>query len=140
MGTDVESFTVERHLGEEMGSITVARRIARDALNAWDYRGHREDVLLVVSELVTNALVHGAGAPVLRLAGGPAQIRIEVHDAGKEWPKAREPGPADGWGLHVIQQLCTRWGTSHREAGKAVWCELAAPLAALAPDLSGSRV
>ncbi len=130
MGIGAESFTVERHLTEEMDSITVARQIVRDALEDWDYAGRREDVLLVVSELVTNALVHGAGAPVLRMTGGSTHIRIEVGDSSEELPEAREPGPADGWGLHVMERLSTRWGASHREGGKVVWCELAAPFAA----------
>lgn len=139
MGIRAESFTVERHLSEEMGSITVARQIVRDALDAWGYAGQHEDVLLVVSELVTNALMHGAGAPMLRMTGGSTHIRIEVGDSSEEAPKVREPGPADGWGMHVIGRLSSRWGISHREGGKVVWCELAAPLAALAPDPGGIR-
>lgn len=134
MGIRTESFTVERHLSEEMGSITVARQIVRDALDAWHYAGKHEDVLLVVSELVTNALIHGAGAPVLRLTGGSTHIRIEVGDSSEEMPQAREPGPGNGWGMHVIGRLSSRWGISQHEGGKVVWCELAAPLAALAPD------
>ncbi|MFD2352783.1 hypothetical protein ACFSTC_31090 [Nonomuraea ferruginea] len=69
MGTGLDSHMVEHHLAEEMGSISVARQVARDTLMTWGYRGRFEDVLLVVSEMVTNALVHGAGAPVLRIAG-----------------------------------------------------------------------
>jgi anti-sigma regulatory factor (Ser/Thr protein kinase) len=139
MGIRADSFMVERHLSEEMGSITVARQIVRDALDAWGYAGQHEDVLLVASELVTNALIHGAGAPVLRMTGGSTHIRIEVGDSSEEEPEAREPGPADGWGMHVIERLSSRWGISHREGGKVVWCELAAPFAALAPDPSGIR-
>jgi anti-sigma regulatory factor (Ser/Thr protein kinase) len=139
MGRHTESLTVERHLTEEMGSITVARQIVRDALDAWDYTGQHEDVLLVVSELVTNALMHGAGAPVLRMTKEATHIRIEVGDSSEEAPKAREPGPADGWGMHVIGRLSSRWGISHREGGKVVWCELATPFAAFAPDPGGLR-
>ncbi|MDA0636142.1 ATP-binding protein [Nonomuraea sp. MCN248] len=132
MATGVGSGTVERHLAEEMGSISVAREAARDALVAWGYRGRAEDVLLVVSELVTNALVHGAGGPTLRMTGGPRHVRIEVGDRSEQAPEPRDPGPADGWGLHVIEALCASWGIDRHEDGKVVWCELGAPLSLVA--------
>ncbi|MFG1946831.1 ATP-binding protein [Nonomuraea sp. NPDC048826] len=133
MATELDSRTVECHLAEEMGSISLARQATRDALAEWGYRGRGEDVLLVVSELVTNALVHASGGPTLRLTGGSGHIRVEVGDCGEGEPEPRAPGPADGWGLHVIAKLCTSWGTSRHEGGKVVWCELAAPLALAAP-------
>lgn len=132
MGTSLDAHVVERHLAEEMGSISVARQVAQDAMTAWGYRGRREDVLLVVSELVTNALVHGRGEPVLRVIGGSRRIRVEVGDASEEPPRPRNPGPSDGWGLHVVRKLGSGWGTSFQEGGKVVWCELAAPLTAVA--------
>ncbi|MFB4294510.1 ATP-binding protein [Nonomuraea sp. ATR24] len=126
MGTEVGPFRLEHRLAEEMGSITAARRIARDAMDAWDYHGSRDDVLLVVSELVTNALRHGSGEPVLRITGGSWHVRVEVGDDAERLPEARMPGPADGWGLHVIGELCTRWGVTPHTGGKVVWCELTA--------------
>ncbi|TXK41295.1 ATP-binding protein [Nonomuraea sp. C10] len=131
MGTGLDSHMVEHHLAEEMGSISVARQVARDALMTWGYRGRFEDVLLVVSEMVTNALVHGAGAPVLRIAGGLGHIRVEVGDSSDALPRPRSPGPSDGWGLHVVEELSIAWGTSLQEGGKVVWCDLAAPLTAV---------
>jgi hypothetical protein len=125
MGTDVEPYKVERPLTEELDSITAARLIAGDALDAWHYPGSYEDVLLVVSELVTNALLHGSGAPVLSMSAGRGTLRIEVGDDSERLPLARRPGPRDGWGLHVIGMLCTRWGVSPRPRGKVVWCEIA---------------
>lgn len=138
MGTGVGTHEVEHRLAEELDSITAARHLARAALQAWSYRGRHEDVLLVVSELVTNALLHGAGEPVLRMSGGRWHVRIEVADSSAEPPRPREPGPADGWGMHVVGKLSTGWGTSYREGGKVVWCELAAPLTALATGADGA--
>jgi anti-sigma regulatory factor (Ser/Thr protein kinase) len=126
MGRQEAPYELKRELAEEMGSITAARRLARLLLVECGYDGHHEDVLLVVSELVTNALVHGAGRPVLRLAGGRSSVRIEVSDASTKLPEPRRPGPADGWGLHVVEQLCTGWGADEHAFGKVVWCELAA--------------
>ena len=124
-------YQVDTRLPEEMGSITEARQIARRVLTECGYQGHHEDVLLVVSELVTNALVHGDGPPALRIGGDASHLRIEVGDEGAELPEPREPGPANGWGLHVVRLLSTGWGVSTNGGGKVVWCELAAHLAPL---------
>ncbi|MFG6192078.1 ATP-binding protein [Nonomuraea sp. JJY05] len=133
-------YQVDTPLPKEMGSITAARRIVRRALAECGYQGHHEDVLLVVSELVTNALVHGDGPPCLRMRGGATRVRIEVSDAGERLPEPREPGPSNGWGLHVVRLLSIDWGTmpvDGETGGKVVWCELAprlAPLQARAYD------
>ncbi|MEV4174616.1 ATP-binding protein [Nonomuraea sp. NPDC049709] len=128
---EVEPYQVDTRLPQEMGSITEARRLARMALRECGYLGRHEDVLLVVSELVTNALVHGDGPPELRLRADASWVRVEVGDTGAELPEARDPGPASGWGLHVVRLLSTGWGVSPGEGGKVVWCELAARLAPL---------
>ncbi|GAA3651620.1 hypothetical protein GCM10022224_013130 [Nonomuraea antimicrobica] len=129
MSEEAETYQVDIRLPEEMASITEARRLAREALRACGFQGRHDDVLLVVSELVTNALVHGDGPPTLRVRGSASHVRVEVGDAGDRLPEAREPGPASGWGLHVVGLLCTGWGISPGDGGKVVWCELAARLA-----------
>ncbi|MEV1000349.1 ATP-binding protein [Nonomuraea sp. NPDC050202] len=126
---EAERYQVDTHLPEEMGSITVARRLAGTVLGESGYQGRHEDVLLVVSELVTNALVHGDGPPVLRVRASTSRVRIEVGDTGVALPQTREPGPVSGWGLHVVRLLSTGWGISPGESGKVVWCELAARFA-----------
>ncbi|SPM00100.1 Putative regulatory protein [[Actinomadura] parvosata subsp. kistnae] len=126
---EAERYQVDTTLPQEMGSITVARRLAGTVLRECGYQGRHEDVLLVVSELVTNALVHGDGPPSLRVRASVARVRIEVGDAGVALPETREPGPANGWGLHVVRLLSTGWGISPAESGKVVWCELAARFA-----------
>ncbi|MFF4380993.1 ATP-binding protein [Kitasatospora sp. NPDC001547] len=93
--------------------------------------------LLIVSELVTNALVHGTPpghlihlALDLSLSPSLARLRIEVHDARRD----REPvlraltldGEA-GRGLYLVKSLSARTGCSPREhTGKIVWSELTA--------------
>ena len=113
-----------------------APRYARDAaaqmladLGCGDRRA--EDLALVVSELVTNAVVHGATGDVeLRLEGTPTMIRVEVSDGGTatfQWP----PDTADGhWGLNLVSIFSERSGVI-REPSTCVWCELdlAAPAA-----------
>jgi two-component sensor histidine kinase len=87
----------------------------------------RPDVLLLVSELVTNSVKYGAEGD-LRLqidAPAPKRVRVEVTNEGASFePKARsrpatEPG---GWGLHLVETLADRWGV---HAGSThVWFEI----------------
>ncbi|NBE99596.1 ATP-binding protein [Nonomuraea sp. KC401] len=130
---EAQPYHVDTRLPEEMGSITASRQIIGEALAARGYQGQHEDVLLVVSELVTNALVHGDGPPSLRMRADAFSVRIEVSDAGADLPRPREPGPGDGWGLHVVRLLSTGWGIAPVEGGKTVWCELTAGLTRIRP-------
>ena len=78
---------------------------------------------LLVSELVTNAVRHGAGEEVvLALHVDDVRARFEVHDAGGQMPARREPrGAEGGYGLNLVATLASRWGADP-DAG--VWFEL----------------
>jgi PAS domain S-box-containing protein len=78
---------------------------------------------LLVSELVTNAVRHGAGEEVvLALQVDASCARFEVHDAGNQQPTRREPrGAEGGYGLNLVATLASRWGAD-TDAG--VWFEL----------------
>jgi serine/threonine-protein kinase RsbW len=106
-----------------------APRAARDAAAAMlsdlgSGYARAEDLALVVSELVTNAVVHGpAGELELRLEGTPTMIRIEVSDGGTatfEWPPDTSGGH---WGLNLVGIFSERSGVI-REPSTCVWCEL----------------
>jgi anti-sigma regulatory factor (Ser/Thr protein kinase) len=124
---------VQVSLPEDYGSPALAREFTQQALHRWQYRGRHDDVILIVSELVANALVHGHGAPVLRLCATPspdgqqaAGIRVEVSDDSPVLPAVRGPGPVGGLGLRLVERLGAGWGAApRREGGKVVWCELA---------------
>ena len=112
-------------LPETAQAVESGRRFAQAALNAGGYRGRHEDILLIVSELVTNVLRHGSGAPrlsVLCSADG-ARVRVEVADDSPIAPAPRPSGPHGGFGLMVVGRL-GEWGTIPRGAGKVVWCEV----------------
>jgi anti-sigma regulatory factor (Ser/Thr protein kinase) len=83
----------------------------------------REDAALMVSELVTNALVHGTGAISLRIDVEPDVVRIEVSDEG-EFAVAPSPTPGahGGWGLRIVEQLADEWGV--QEGSTKVWFQL----------------
>ncbi|MER5429317.1 ATP-binding protein [Streptomyces sp. NPDC002588] len=122
------------------GVVPLARDFARQALYAWgwlpaataDRRAAAEDVLLVVSELVTNACLHAEGPEAMVLGCDNKVIRVEVSDRGTGQPAPRTPhraGRPGGHGMFIVQRLCLDWGVVRTPglAGKTVWAELGAP-------------
>lgn len=122
------------------GVVPLARDFTRQALHAWgwmpavtaDRRAAAEDVLLVVSELVTNACLHAQGPETLWIACDRKVLRIEVTDRGTGQPAPRTPhraGRPGGHGMFIVQRLCLDWGVVRTPgvAGKTVWAELGAP-------------
>ncbi|MFF8713508.1 ATP-binding protein [Streptomyces sp. NPDC015184] len=91
------------------------------------------DLLLCVSELLTNAIVHlGEGTPVtLRVSGTcTGRVRVELSDPEPgAWPVIRSAAGGDesGRGLALVDALALRWGVEQGPRGKTVWCELRAP-------------
>ncbi|MCZ0207978.1 ATP-binding protein [Streptomyces sp. UMAF16] len=93
-----------------------------------------ETLILLVSELVTNAVVHTGRPAVLRLclpgaaagSGAPSPVRVEVADTSTRAPQPRCAGDdaTGGRGLALVECLADRWGWSPEGAGKSIWCEL----------------
>jgi len=107
----------------------LARQATRDAVTAWRVTDVEETAVLLVSELVTNAVRHArAGTPAvaLRLELAGAFLRIEVHDADARVPQPRTPGALDGsgFGLLLIAAMSDKWGVRQTKTGKAVWVEI----------------
>ncbi|MFF6781663.1 ATP-binding protein [Streptomyces sp. NPDC012510] len=124
----------------ESGVVPLARDFTRQVLYAWgwlpaataDQRAAAEDVLLVVSELVTNACLHAEGPAELRIGCDNKVLRIEVSDRGAGDPAPRTPhraGRPGGHGMFIVQRLCLDWGVVRTpgSTGKTVWAELGAP-------------
>ncbi len=93
---------------------------------------YRDSGALVVSELVTNALLHGTPPGYLiylALDINSIRLRVEVHDARRDRvPVLAAPGldGEAGRGLQLVKSLAERWGCCPREPrGKIVWCEVA---------------
>jgi anti-sigma regulatory factor (Ser/Thr protein kinase) len=105
-------------------AIALARDFTAAVLEAAGYRGARGDVLLAVSELVTNVLRHTYSAPSLTVLATPdgRRVRVEVADDSPVPPVERAGGPEGGYGLALISRLAV-WGTVTHETGKVVWCE-----------------
>ncbi|OEJ40288.1 ATPase [Streptomyces agglomeratus] len=118
----------ERFYRRDRRSVPATREFARWALRDWNIGERVDDVLLCVSELATNALVHGVPPGRgyrLRLWLCGDVLRVEVHDSGSGLPRVREPDGESGRGLLLVAALADKWGVGEREPGKIVWCEFA---------------
>ncbi|MFJ1662476.1 ATP-binding protein [Streptomyces anthocyanicus] len=132
--TGLRQFSVD--LPHEPSSAGRARQIARERLAAWGIpqaEGLRDRVVLTISELMSNAIVHGAaganGAPEIALSirflPGVA-IGVRVEDRSSAMPVIRESRPThavDGRGMQLVASESTCW-TAERlgeGGGKAVW-------------------
>lgn len=107
-------------------AVRAARRATTEAVQSWAARpGMADDVCLVVSELVTNALLHGRSDAVLRVVRQRGSIRVEVQDDDTRLPLPSAPDPQalGGRGLALVAALSTLWGAERTEGGKTVWAE-----------------
>lgn len=116
-------------LARDAGSVGRAREFTRERVSAWGVPGVLDDALLVVSELVANAVTHAQSAPTMRLSLAGRTLRIEVTDDGTGMPEPRPPSTTreGGRGLYLITAMTTVWGTEEVESGKVVWAELRVP-------------
>ncbi|MFE9722182.1 ATP-binding protein [Streptomyces sp. NPDC005794] len=111
-------------------SISLCRRRAARLVAEWGQPHHAEEAELLVSELATNALLHGCMRGRLfrvHLTLTSAVLRIEVSDPrGERLPGLREAGADDcyGRGLLIVARLADRWGVEPRTVGKTVFAEL----------------
>ncbi|MBB4704126.1 ATP-binding protein [Sphaerisporangium siamense] len=116
-------------LAGEPRSAGMAREFARDKLGD----GHPvvDSVVLLVSEVVTNSVVHSnsrnGGKVTVALADCHDFVHVDVVDAGgEEAPRVREDESGEGGrGLHIVQALASSWGVRQDLAGRTVWFQVA---------------
>ncbi len=104
-----------------------ARNRAARELAGWGNPESRHAVLLLISELVTNAVIHARSTVTVDFAvraDGP--VRVKVHDESPVRPTARRhhadrPG---GRGMHLLASLAARWGVEESRTGKSIWFEV----------------
>ena len=130
-----------RTLGTSAGSVRAARDFTLATLHRWRVAERGDDIAIVVSELLTNALRYALPAPgdlrprrPIRLGllqPGPC-VLCAVADPGRAPPVLQAPGflAETGRGLHIICALSDRWGyTTPSATGKVVWATFTSPLA-----------
>jgi len=119
----------ETPVAPALSAIAPARRWARERLTeAGVDDGRLELLVLLVSELVTNAVAHAYPPVTLRVHVDDERTRVEVTDGVRDVPVVRHPEPTEvgGRGVMFVDRLSSAWGTSVEdgEAAKAVWFEL----------------
>ena len=108
-------------------------RQVRDALKefiaSWLSADAAEVVVLLASELATNAVVHARTAFSVSAELNPSAIRIVVSDGNPDQLPVLAPsfGPAGGFGLRLVDRFATRWAVELTDGGKSVWFELVVP-------------
>lgn len=110
--------------------IAGARQQVRELLHDWSCGDQVDSAVLLVSEMLTNVLVH-TDADALLIAemtgdGGKRRMRVEVTDASDDLPHKRHPGElaSSGRGLVLMDVLADAWGVDPRGDGKSIWFEL----------------
>ncbi|CAM5266040.1 ATP-binding protein [Streptomyces hirsutus] len=104
-----------------------ARSFVAEALTQWGRTDRLDDIRLCTSELVTNAVLHGApvgGQVLVRVELHTDMLRVEVHDGGNGTPTKREARSTadDGRGLLLVSAFADHWGVQERHGpGKCVW-------------------
>ncbi|WP_316529521.1 ATP-binding protein [Kitasatospora brasiliensis] len=103
-----------------------ARAFTTEAVGDW-YPPHAAmDVVLLVAELVANAMLHGDGPLELVLDATARRLRVEVSDRSPALPALRlphEPALPGGHGLFIVQRTADRWGAEPHGQGKTIWAE-----------------
>ncbi|MFI5756169.1 ATP-binding protein [Streptomyces sp. NPDC051569] len=130
----MQVLQVQLEVGPDPSEVGRARRWARSRLagsGIGDDEPVAETLILLISELVTNAVVHTGCPAVLRMlfGAGAAEagtVRVEVADASASPPRPRhaEGDDTNGRGLELVDGLADRWGWQPEGAGKRIWCEV----------------
>ncbi|MEV5158559.1 ATP-binding protein [Streptomyces sp. NPDC053728] len=120
---------LHRRLGHaDLSGVGEIRAALRDFLRTRRRPEETEVAELLLSELVTNALIHTRSGAVVTVTSLPARLRVEVRDfvTGQE-PAPYVPNADDGThgrGLLLVQSLADSWGVTAQVLGKVVWFEL----------------
>ena len=115
-----------------------ARRFAARTLAAAGRPEAAEVTVLLVSELVSNAVLHAGTEIAVVVRIQPDRLSVEVHDGGAGRPVRRRYSNLSGTGrgLMLVEELARDWGTVVTDTGKFVWFELALAPAADRPGMS----
>jgi hypothetical protein len=101
-------------------TMAAGRHVLQTGLRGWGC-GNVDDVVVVFSELVTNAVMHTAGASRTVVTHEPPNVRLEVHDTSPVMPELRHDTDPGGFGLRIVSRLSDGWGCVQTPTGKTVW-------------------
>jgi len=103
-----------------------ARRLTHSTLDDWGLESLDDTAALLVSELMTNALLHARSAVEMVLSSVPAGLRVDVCDSSPLPPRVRHfrADSGTGRGVRLLDTLATEWGVDPTPVGKCVWFTL----------------
>jgi anti-sigma regulatory factor (Ser/Thr protein kinase) len=114
-------------LPPDPAAVRQARTFVRQHLDAYALDSDICDtVVLLTSETVTNALIHGRSEARLHMGVTTRRVRVEVSDDNSRHPQRapQDTDALDGRGLAILELLATRWGVRDDPFGKTVWFEI----------------
>jgi len=130
---------VNRELHHDLSAVAESRQLVTATLQRWQLPSLAPDAELLVSEVVTNALLHAGGAVRLSVAVGEGSLEVGVSDRSPEIPR-RPAGPGGtapsaprlaatwqeegGRGLRLVDLVADEWGVAPLAEGKQVWFRL----------------
>ncbi|MET9862805.1 ATP-binding protein [Streptomyces smyrnaeus] len=128
----------QRRFPRRRTSVGAAREFTTSTLASWGLNDLQDDIRLCVSELATNALLHGVPPGrefCVRLDMDDSSVRLEVRDSGEGCPEARSPDAEEetGRGLCLVSALADDCGVTDHVVGKSVWLHFK-----LKPELEGA--
>ncbi|MFF8913818.1 ATP-binding protein [Streptomyces sp. NPDC015032] len=132
------SLSQRRRFPRRRTSVGASRDFVTGVLIEWELHPLIEDIALCVSELATNALLHGAPPGrefCVDLHRGGELVQLEVRDSGPGQPVFRRPDhdACSGRGLHIVNELADDCGVDDHVVGKTVWLVFKTPVSPLTP-------
>ena len=126
----------ERTLPAEAGSARTARTFVSSTLSDWDCSNVEDTVILLVSELVTNAVLHARSPLTIRLDLNGTELRVAVADRSPVVPRPRRYSldAATGRGLGLVELMSSSWGCTPGSDGKEIWFILATDVTGDEPE------
>ncbi|MCI3273383.1 ATP-binding SpoIIE family protein phosphatase [Streptomyces cylindrosporus] len=129
---DVARLFVQRY---DLQAVASTRHYLRDVLKRWGSEALLDDLQLMLSEVVTNALIHAQSDVDIRMRRHAGGVRVEVQDSSPQPPiptviianEAMNAEAESGRGLLIVDALATAWGSSPAGRGKTTWIEMALP-------------
>lgn len=117
---------IQIDLAAEPRSVPVARRFVAGTLQSWGCPHLVERAALLVSEAVTNSVIHASSEVEVSIRRVGDRVRIQVADEDPGLPVRRRLSPwsRSGRGIHIVDRVADDWGIETKRQGKAVWFEL----------------
>lgn len=126
----------ERTFPAEAGSARTARGFVASTLSEWDCSQVEDTVILLVSELVTNAVLHARSPLTIRLDLDGSELRVAVADRSPVVPRPRRYSldAATGRGLGLVELMSSSWGCTPASDGKEIWFVLSTEVTGDEPE------